>query len=130
MLARSFLGKAKHAGVKRQGTATSGTCMADSCYSSVDDKDLRHTKDERRRLRPRLDREAGQREPTGALREFADRQGWAISMEFVDTVSGSGKETRPQFERMLLAASQGKFDLPMRARICAGFELCDQLQSG
>ena len=45
------------------------------------------------------------------LREFADRQGWAISVEFVDTVSGSGRKTRPQFERMLLAASQRKFDL-------------------
>jgi DNA invertase Pin-like site-specific DNA recombinase len=45
------------------------------------------------------------------LREFADRQSWAISVEFVDTVSGSGRKTRPQFERMLLAASQRKFDL-------------------
>jgi DNA invertase Pin-like site-specific DNA recombinase len=45
------------------------------------------------------------------LREFADRQGWAIAVEYVDTVSGSGKKTRPQFERMLLAASQRKFDL-------------------
>jgi DNA invertase Pin-like site-specific DNA recombinase len=45
------------------------------------------------------------------LREFAARQGWAIAVEYVDTVSGSGKKTRPQFERMLLAASQRKFDL-------------------
>jgi DNA invertase Pin-like site-specific DNA recombinase len=45
------------------------------------------------------------------LREFADRQGWVITVEFVDSVTGSGRKTRPQFERMLLAASQRKFDL-------------------
>ena len=45
------------------------------------------------------------------LREFAARQGWAIKVEYVDTVSGSGRKVRPQFERMLLAASQRKFDL-------------------
>jgi DNA invertase Pin-like site-specific DNA recombinase len=32
-------------------------------------------------------------------------------VEYVDTVSGSGKKIRPQFERMLQAASQRKFDL-------------------
>src|ERR1700682_2146111 len=45
------------------------------------------------------------------LREFADRQGWTIAVEYVETVTGSGKKTRPQFERMLLVASQRKFDL-------------------
>jgi DNA invertase Pin-like site-specific DNA recombinase len=45
------------------------------------------------------------------LREFAARQGWVITVEFVDSVTGSGRKTRPQFERMLLAASQRKFDL-------------------
>jgi DNA invertase Pin-like site-specific DNA recombinase len=45
------------------------------------------------------------------LRKFADRQGWMITVEFVDSVTGSGRKTRPQFERMLLAASQRKFDL-------------------
>jgi DNA invertase Pin-like site-specific DNA recombinase len=45
------------------------------------------------------------------LREFADKQGWAIAVEYVDTVTGSGRKIRPQFERMLLAASQRKFDL-------------------
>jgi DNA invertase Pin-like site-specific DNA recombinase len=45
------------------------------------------------------------------LRDFAARQGWAIAVEFVDTVTGSGRKVRPQFERMLLAASQRKFDL-------------------
>jgi DNA invertase Pin-like site-specific DNA recombinase len=45
------------------------------------------------------------------LREFAGKQGWTIVEEFVDTATGSGKKNRPQFERMLLAASQRKFDL-------------------
>jgi DNA invertase Pin-like site-specific DNA recombinase len=45
------------------------------------------------------------------LREFAAKQGWEIIAEFVDTVSGSGKKARPQFERMMLAASQRQFDL-------------------
>jgi DNA invertase Pin-like site-specific DNA recombinase len=45
------------------------------------------------------------------LRDFAARQGWAIAEEYVDTVTGSGRKIRPQFERMLLAASQRKFDL-------------------
>jgi DNA invertase Pin-like site-specific DNA recombinase len=45
------------------------------------------------------------------LREFAARQGWDIATEYVDTVTGSGKKARPQFERMMLAASQKQFDL-------------------
>src|SRR6266849_5862538 len=45
------------------------------------------------------------------LREFAARQGWEIAIEYVDTVSGSGRKARPQFERMMLAASQRQFDL-------------------
>lgn len=45
------------------------------------------------------------------LREFAAKQGWDIAAEFVDTVSGSGKKERPQFKKMMLAASQKKFDL-------------------
>ncbi len=45
------------------------------------------------------------------LREFAAKQGWEIAIEFVDTVSGSGKKERPQFQRMMLAASQKQFDL-------------------
>ena len=40
------------------------------------------------------------------LRKLADRQGWAAAVEYVDTVTGSGRKTRPQLERMLLAASQ------------------------
>jgi DNA invertase Pin-like site-specific DNA recombinase len=40
------------------------------------------------------------------LREFAAKQGWEIVHEYVDTVTGSGKLQRPQFEKMMLAASQ------------------------
>jgi DNA invertase Pin-like site-specific DNA recombinase len=45
------------------------------------------------------------------LREFASKQSWQIVMEYKDTVSGSGKRTRPQFDAVMLAASQRKFDL-------------------
>jgi DNA invertase Pin-like site-specific DNA recombinase len=51
------------------------------------------------------------------LREFADRQGWEIAVEYVDTVSGSGKKARPQFERMMLAASQKQWDLVLFWRL-------------
>src|ERR1700732_3801984 len=45
------------------------------------------------------------------LREFCLRQGWTIINEFCDTVSGSGKKDRIQFEKMMLAASQKQFDV-------------------
>jgi DNA invertase Pin-like site-specific DNA recombinase len=45
------------------------------------------------------------------LREFARKQGWEIVAEYIDTVTGSGKLRRPQFDRMMLDASQKKFDL-------------------
>jgi DNA invertase Pin-like site-specific DNA recombinase len=45
------------------------------------------------------------------LREFAAKQGWQIVAEYVDTVTGSGKKARTQFERMMLGASQKQFDL-------------------
>ena len=45
------------------------------------------------------------------LREFAGKQGWEITAEYVDVVSGSGKKERPQFLAMMQDASQGKFDL-------------------
>ena len=45
------------------------------------------------------------------LREFAARQGWDVVAEYVDTVSGSGKVERPQFKKLLMDASQKKFDL-------------------
>jgi DNA invertase Pin-like site-specific DNA recombinase len=50
-------------------------------------------------------------QPTEQLRQFADRQGWAIVAEHVDTVTGSGKKSRPQFDRMMLAASQKKSEV-------------------
>jgi DNA invertase Pin-like site-specific DNA recombinase len=49
---------------------------------------------------------------TVVLREFARNQaGWEIVEQFVETVSGSGKKDRVQFEKMMLSASQRKFDL-------------------
>lgn len=45
------------------------------------------------------------------LREFAEKQRWHIVQEYIDTVSGSGKKNRPEFERMMLHASQRKFDV-------------------
>ena len=45
------------------------------------------------------------------LRKFIDTQdGWRLETEYIDKVSGSGKK-RPQFERMMMDASQKKFDL-------------------
>jgi len=45
------------------------------------------------------------------LREFAAKHGWEIVAEYVDTVTGSGKVERPQFKKMLMDASQKRFDL-------------------
>jgi DNA invertase Pin-like site-specific DNA recombinase len=46
------------------------------------------------------------------LREFASKQdGWEIVAEYVDTVTGSGKKDRVQFDAMMLAASQRQFDI-------------------
>jgi len=45
------------------------------------------------------------------LREFARKQGWEIVTECKDTVSGSGRRTCPQFDAVMLAALQRKFDL-------------------
>jgi len=45
------------------------------------------------------------------LREFAQTQSWQVVTEYKDTVSGSGKKSRPQFDAVMLAASQRKFDL-------------------
>src|ERR1700688_4888331 len=44
------------------------------------------------------------------LREFSAKQGWEIVAEYTDNESGS-KSDRPQFQTMLKAASQRKFDL-------------------
>jgi DNA invertase Pin-like site-specific DNA recombinase len=45
------------------------------------------------------------------LREFAGKQGWETTAEYVDVVSVSGKKERPQFLAMMQDASQRKFDL-------------------
>lgn len=46
------------------------------------------------------------------LRKFIEAQeGWHLEIEYVDKLSGSGKKDRPQFQRMMLDASQKKFDL-------------------
>ena len=46
------------------------------------------------------------------LREFISSQtGWTLEIEYVDRVSGSGRKERPEFQRMMLDASQKKFDL-------------------
>jgi DNA invertase Pin-like site-specific DNA recombinase len=46
------------------------------------------------------------------LREFVSKQtDWTIVTEYVDRITGSGKKDRVQFEAMMLAASQKKFDL-------------------
>jgi DNA invertase Pin-like site-specific DNA recombinase len=45
------------------------------------------------------------------LREFAAKQQWEIVAEYVDTVTGSGKKDRGQFDKMMLAASQRFFDV-------------------
>src|SRR5277367_6739644 len=46
------------------------------------------------------------------LREFVSSQtGWTLEIEYVDRVSGSGRKERPEFQRMMLDASQKKFDL-------------------
>ena len=46
------------------------------------------------------------------LRTFAGSQpDWQITAEFIETVTGSGLKQRAEFERMMLAASQHRFDL-------------------
>ena len=45
------------------------------------------------------------------LREFVTKQGWVIHAEYTDVVTGSGKKLRPQFDKMMLAASQRQFDI-------------------
>ena len=46
-----------------------------------------------------------------ALTEFAAKQARGIVAQFVDTVTGSGKKSRTQFEKMMQAASRREFDL-------------------
>ncbi len=46
------------------------------------------------------------------LRKFIQTQeGWRLETEYIDKVSGSGKKERPQFQQMMMDASQKKFDL-------------------
>src|SRR5215467_12178973 len=45
-----------------------------------------------------------------ALREFAAKQGWRISREYVDQMTGSTDE-RPEFRQMFRDASQRRFDV-------------------
>jgi DNA invertase Pin-like site-specific DNA recombinase len=46
------------------------------------------------------------------LRAFASTQsGWAITYEYIETVTGSGLKQRKEFERMMEAASRREFDL-------------------
>jgi DNA invertase Pin-like site-specific DNA recombinase len=44
------------------------------------------------------------------LREFAARQGWTITVEYIDQASAKTSK-RPQFQAMLAAASRREFDL-------------------
>ena len=44
------------------------------------------------------------------LREFAEKQGWTVSREYVDRESGA-KSDRAEFQQMFRDASQGQFDL-------------------
>jgi DNA invertase Pin-like site-specific DNA recombinase len=44
------------------------------------------------------------------LRKYADTQEWAISAEYVDRESGA-KADRPEYKRMLAAASRREFDV-------------------
>jgi len=44
------------------------------------------------------------------LRKFARKQGWTVAREYVDTVTGSGKRAREQFDAMMAAASKHEFD--------------------
>ena len=45
------------------------------------------------------------------LREYAAKQGWTVVTEYVEEKTASGKKRRSEFEAMMLAASQRKFDV-------------------
>ena len=45
------------------------------------------------------------------LREFAAKQDWTITREYIDHVSGKSSNNRPQFQAMMKAASMREFDL-------------------
>lgn len=46
------------------------------------------------------------------LRDFANRQGWQITNEYVDVVTG-GKSDRPQFQQLFSDASKRLFDVTL-----------------
>ena len=58
-------------------------------------------------------RDKGQdvRNQLAQLREFAGKQDWTITHEYVDHVSGKRSDNRPEFKAMLAAASRREFDL-------------------
>jgi len=45
------------------------------------------------------------------LQEFARASGWTVAHTYTETVSGSGKKARPQFDAMMQAASRKQFDV-------------------
>lgn len=45
------------------------------------------------------------------MRDWANKEGHELVDAFIDTVSGSGKLRRPAFERMMLDAEAGKFEM-------------------
>jgi len=45
------------------------------------------------------------------LREYCQRQGWTITREYVDNVSGKRSDNRKQFQTLFTDASQRRFDL-------------------
>ena len=44
------------------------------------------------------------------LREYADRRGWQITCEYVDTGISGSKERRPELDRLMQDARRRKFD--------------------
>src|SRR5579872_6175327 len=52
------------------------------------------------------------------LRTFAASQrDWQVTAEYIETVTGSGLKQRTEFERMMVAASQRRFDLLLFSRL-------------
>lgn len=45
------------------------------------------------------------------MRDWANKEGHELVDAFIDTVSGSGKLRRPAFERMMVDAEAGKFEM-------------------
>jgi DNA invertase Pin-like site-specific DNA recombinase len=45
------------------------------------------------------------------LREYAERRGWQIVGEFVDWGASRAKESRPELNKLMIAAKQRRFDI-------------------